>query len=307
MDEILEKLKKIKAKRVFVQFADGLKKDILNICEKLEKENIETVICMENTYGACDVREYEAKLLNCDAILHIGHANFGVKAKLPVIYWEYFLDFEKEKIEKIIEKNLNTLKNYEKIGLIASVNYFKALKLAKEILENFEKKVLISKTLEYEGQILGCNISAALSIENKVDCFLLITSGKFYAIGALLKVKKPLFVLDMDKERIVDLEKEKRKYLKIIAWNKSFLKDAKKIGILVSWKRGQYFGDPFKLKKRLEKKGKKCYILSFDEISYEKIEGLKLDLLINCACPRIFPDDYEKYKIPIINYSNVGS
>ncbi len=38
-----------------------------------------------------------------------------------------------------------------------------------------------------------------------------------------------------------------------------------------------------------------------DEVSPEKLEGLKLDAAIICACPRIGIDDLERYRIPILN------
>ncbi|MCS7123696.1 MAG: diphthamide biosynthesis enzyme Dph2 [Candidatus Aenigmarchaeota archaeon] len=298
MKDLIEKLKKIGAKRIFIQIADGLKQEILKIVNILEKNGFETIVCMENNYGACDVREYEARLFKCDTILHIGHSDFGVKTKIKTIYYEFFInkDINFKELEKI---------NYKKIGLISSVNFIPILKRVKEYLKSIGKKVFLAKTLRYEGQITGCNISAASMIEKKVDCFLLITSGKFYALALFQKIKKPIFVFDIDKNRLVNLSKDFEKYEKIIAWNKVVLKNATNIGILVSWKKGQMFGNPFKLKKLLEKVGKKCYILAFDEISEEKLEGLKLDLLINCACPRIFPDDYEKFKLPIINYYHV--
>jgi 2-(3-amino-3-carboxypropyl)histidine synthase len=65
------------------------------------------------------------------------------------------------------------------------------------------------------------------------------------------------------------------------------------------------FGNPSKVKKQLEKQGKKVYVLSFDEFSGDKIEGLKLDMLINLACPRIGTDDLERIKIPLINWYQV--
>ena len=59
------------------------------------------------------------------------------------------------------------------------------------------------------------------------------------------------------------------------------------------------------MKNKLEKIGKKVYLLAFDEVSPEKLEGLKLDFLINCACPRIGIDDLRKFKIPIVNYEEL--
>lgn len=60
-EKAVKKLKKMKAKRVFIQFPEGLKLSIQNISEDLEKEGFETVLCLEKTYGACDVRDDEAK------------------------------------------------------------------------------------------------------------------------------------------------------------------------------------------------------------------------------------------------------
>jgi 2-(3-amino-3-carboxypropyl)histidine synthase len=116
----------------------------------------------------------------------------------------------------------------------------------------------------------------------------------------VLQTEKPILNLDLERKTIENLEGRKRKIQKIIAWNKSALKDAKKVGILVSWKLGQ-FKSPFDIKKRLEKDGKEVFILAMDEITPEKIECLKLDALVNCACPRVGIDDLDRYKIPIVN------
>ncbi len=42
-----------------------------------------------------------------------------------------------------------------------------------------------------------------------------------------------------------------------------------------------------KLKKVLDKEGKEVSILAFDNFKKEKIEGLKFDVLLNLACPRL--------------------
>ena len=92
MDDVVKRLKELKAKRILIQFPEGLKLRIQQIARDFEKSGFETYLCLESTWGACDVREDEAKRLNCDAILHIAHGNYGVKADIPVIYYDYFLD-----------------------------------------------------------------------------------------------------------------------------------------------------------------------------------------------------------------------
>lgn len=302
--EVVEKLNKLNAKKIFVQLAEGFKPYLFKIKESLEKNGFEPIFCMEPTYGACDVRDDEAIRLGCDAILHIGHADFGVKSKIPVVYWEYFLEVDENKLKEIIERNIDKLKSFNNIGLVTSVQYVKSLPKLKSILESYGKKVFIAQTINYPGQILGCNVSAAKIIENKVDCFIVLTAGKFYSVGMLIDIQKPVFALEMEKEIIEDLSKTKMKYLKVIYWNLNKFKEAKKIGLLITWKHGQRFYDYEKVKEEIEKMGKEVILLAFDEIDQSKLEGVDVDFLINLACPRLF-DGYERFKKPILNWLHI--
>src|SRR3989344_2334070 len=94
MKAVVKELKKLNAKKIFVQFPEGIKLRIQDIVKKLEKEGFKTAICLEPTYGACDVREDEAYRLGCDVILHIAHGFYGVKTKIPVVYWDYVIDVD---------------------------------------------------------------------------------------------------------------------------------------------------------------------------------------------------------------------
>jgi 2-(3-amino-3-carboxypropyl)histidine synthase len=297
MENAVKELKNLKVKRVLIQYPEGIKSKIPEIAKQLEKEGFEVVVCTEACYGSCDIRENEARLLKCDAILHIGHEDYGIKSKIPVVYWEYFLDVDPI---PILKNSLDKLKNYKKIGLITSLQFVKSIPIVQKFLEKNGKKVFVRKVLQYPGQILGCKLDAGKIIEKNVDCFLCISAGEFYGLGMVLQTEKPILNLDLERKTIENLEGRKRKIQKIIAWNKSALKDAKKVGILVSWKLGQ-FKSPFDIKKRLEKDGKEVFILAMDEITPEKIECLKLDALVNCACPRVGIDDLDRYKIPIVN------
>ena len=304
MEEVIEKLSAINAKKVFVQFPEGLKLKIQDIAKKLEKNGFETYLCLESTWGACDIREDEAKRLKCDAIVHIAHSNFGVKSEIPGIYYDYFLNGNPV---PILEKEFPKLENYQKIGLVTSLQFIPATKKVKEFLESKGKKIFMSKSpLEkYEGQMLGCRTGSGIALENKVDAFLCVSAGKFYGLGLAIDTSKPLLNLDLERCEIYSIDDVRMKVRKIREWNRQVLKEAKKVGFLISWKRGQMFGNPSSLKKKLEKEGKDVYILAMDEISQQKLEGLKLDIVISFACPRISTDDQEKYKIPMLNYYDI--
>jgi len=301
LEEVIERLKKLRAKKVFIQFPEGLRLRVQEMVREIEKGDMEAVLCVEKCFGACDIREYEASLLGCDAILHIGHEKFLPRTEIPVVYWEYFIEANPI---PILEKEIEKLKDFEKIGLITSIQFVKLIPIVKDYLEERGKKVFVHKALQYPGQVLGCHLKAAKAIENKVDCFLAISAGEFYAAGLVLETDKPVLNLDLERGEIRSLEEFKRRTQKIIAWNRAQFKEAKKIGLLVSWKMGQ-LKSPFALKKKLEKEGKEIYVLAMDEITPEKIEGLKLDFLISFACPRVGIDDQAKYNIPMLNYDQI--
>jgi 2-(3-amino-3-carboxypropyl)histidine synthase len=298
LEEAAEEMKKKGIKRVFVQLPEGLKAKSLEVADFLEKNGLEPIISLENTYGACDLRDEEALRLKCDAILHLGHNEFGfewVKSKIPVFYVEWFSNKTgNDSLEKIV----GALKDFEKIGIVYSIQYKKAFENVVEFLRNNNKKVFVSRS----GQIIGCNFSNALSIEKNVEAFLVVSAGKFHAIGIALNVKKPVFVFDVETNDVQKIEVNR--YSKIKAWNKKIFEDSKNVGLLVSWKKGQ-IKDFELVKRKIESLGKKVYVLVFDELNESILEGLKIDCLINLACPRISVDDLERYKIPIIDYTDV--
>jgi 2-(3-amino-3-carboxypropyl)histidine synthase len=296
--EAIERMKEVKVKRVFVQLPEGLRTKSLEIANLLEKNGIEAVICLENTYGACDLRDEEALKFKCDAILHIGHNEFGfewLKSKLPVFYVEWFSEKDgKENFKKLLE----ALKDFEKIGVVYSIQYKKAFENIVNFLRESGKKVFVNRS----GQVIGCNYSNAKVFEKEVDAFLVVSAGKFHALGLALKTNKPVFVFDVELNDIYNIDA--KKYAKIIEWNKKVFEESKNVGLLISWKKGQ-FRDFRQIKEKIEKLGKKVYVLAFDELSESLLEGLKLDCLVNLSCPRIPVDDLERYKIPIIDCNDV--
>lgn len=302
-DNSLKKLEEIGAKRVFLQFPEGLIPSIQKIAKYLEKKGFEVFLSMEPTFGACDIRDYEAKLLKCDAILHIGHSDIGLTSKLPVVFDEYKIDID---LSKTTEKHVKKIV-YNRIGLLTTLQFIKGIDIVKRVLEAYGKNVVLgkSKRIKYHGQVLGCDYSSAISIENSVDCFLFFGTGRFHPLGLLSLTKKPVFFLDIERDTLEDMSKERDKIR--IKRNILFerVKKCSNFGILISVKKGQLALEKAKrLKRFLERKGKNVYILVFNRVTPEKLIGLKIDCLVNTACPRL-SEDYEMFKKPIINEGDV--
>jgi 2-(3-amino-3-carboxypropyl)histidine synthase len=221
-----------------------------------------------------------------------------VDTDIPIEYVEIR---DKYDPRKVLKKDVGKIKE-KRIGLVSTLQFLDALDMAKKFLEEIGKSVKIGKGKHYPGQVLGCDISSAKAVEKDVDAFLYIGSGRFHPLGISLHTEKPVYVLDVEKNEIVDIEKIREKFVKQKYATIALAKDAKKFGILVSVKPGQMNLELAKqIKKRIEGRGKKAYILIFNEIKPEKLEGLDLDAYVNTACPRITIEDRTSFKKPILN------
>lgn len=278
-----------------LQIPDGLKRKVLKIADELG----DVLIDCESCYGACDIAINEAKVLGCDEIIHLGHSKL-VESDIPVEYMEIRENFDiKPLLKKLDIKE-------KKIGLVANIQFIDSLKNVKEFLENKGKTVKIGKGKFNPGQILGCDISSAKEIEKDVDAFLYIGSGHFHPLGLALQTEKPVYSLNLEKNELENLKQLKEKFLRQRYATIAQVKDAKTFGIIVSVKPGQLRLEiAKKIKKKLEGKGKKAYILVFNEIKPEKLEGLELDCYINTACPRIAIENRTEFKKPILNVDEI--
>jgi len=296
IEEVLKEIKEKNVKKVFVQLPEGLIFKYEEIAKKISDFGLIPVISIENTYGYCDIRDEEALRLGCDAIIHFGHNNFGfenMKTKIPVYVVEFYF---KEYDKKILDEILKNIEEGEELGIAYSLQY---KIIAEDILLKLKEKKIEVKML---GQILGCNISSIA--KNSVEKIFIISSGKFYGLYPYFKIKKPIYLVDIERGVVLDLEKEARKIDKIKEWNKKVFSEAKKVGLLVSWKKGQ-IRNWEEVYLRFKESGKEVYVLAFDELEEKMLEGLKLDILINLACPRIGIDDISRFKIPILNLEDI--
>ncbi len=185
--------------------------------------------------------------------------------------------------------NIESKRLPSKIGLITTIQHTNSLKKIKTFLEKHKKKVIIRKSEFLEkGQILGCDVSAATKIQDKVQAFLYVGSGKFHPLQLALATNKPIYIYNpltnqFSKLKAEDINKAKarKKGQKL-----KFL-SAQNYGILVSTKPGQNkLKQAIALKKKLEKQKKKAYIFMFNTLDINQLENfLKVECWINTSCP----------------------
>jgi 2-(3-amino-3-carboxypropyl)histidine synthase len=293
-------------KKVLIQVPEGLKTKYFKIVDFIEnntKANV--IISADPCFGACDIPNFDMEKIGIDFIIHIGHTSIldikNLKIKTCIINAEKDLD-----ISNLIIKALPKI-NGKKIGLVSTSQHIHLFDKIKKILVENNLEPVIGKgdsRIELNGQILGCNFSAAKSIDEKVDSFLYIGSGNFHPLGLTLISKKPVIVCDpynkeVRDEELIDLKDMilRQRYGAIAR-----SKESQIFGIVVGTKLGQQRIEiAYEIKKKLDFKEKKSYIFTLNHFSPSHLESFRnIDCFVSTACPRIAIDDYMQYKTPII-------
>jgi len=292
LDGAIKKIRKSGAKRVALQFPDGLKRQSVGIAKKIEKETGAAVIISgENCFGACDIDGGARS--KADILLHFGHSPISKENKTVFIDVHSALD-----IKHVLGEAVKKLDG-EKVGLITTAQHLHKLDEAREILESVGKKVVVGSAkgrIKHAGQILGCNFSSA-----RIDCdeLLYIGSGDFHPLGAALATRKKVIVADpyLCEVRIVGHDKILRERWAVIAR----AQDAKSFGILVSTKKGQSrMKLAVCLKNMAVERGYSAHLVTMNDITPEKLMAFDFDAWVSTACPRVAIDDRAKFGKPVL-------
>ncbi len=303
----IKEIKKRKAKKVAVQIPEGLITKAKDIIGEIEQGTGASVILFaEPCYGACDLKDREAKQLGATLLVHFGHTKL-IKSGLPTIYLPVHYGVKEAKLEKFGKSILEKMreKKYGKVAISGTVQYIGFMDGVSKILDAGKIKVFVgkgNKAVSFPGQLLGCNYSAIDDVENKVDAIIFIGDGVFHPIGISYHTDKPVVIANPVSGNVRMLRKEKDLFLRQRFAVIESARDAKLFGIVVSTKKGQERqGEAMELKKKIEKGGKGAIILAADNLFPENLNYFGVDCFVNTACPRIASDDVSRFKVPVLN------
>ncbi|MEM2102983.1 MAG: diphthamide biosynthesis enzyme Dph2 [Candidatus Bathyarchaeia archaeon] len=298
---LADEIRKHKAKRVLIQFPEGLKPNAPKIAAVVENAGAQAFISADPCYGACDLATYDAQQISADLIVHYGHTETLKQTIVPAIFLEGRANVN---VEAAVKKALPWLKPWKNIGLITTVQHVHKLDVAKDILVKANKTVMIgdARRLKYAGQVIGCDYSNAKAIEPEIDAFLFVGGGKFHALGVSLATSKPTIVADPYEKRAYRIEAEAQKIRKQRMTQISEAKKAETFGVLIGLKPGQNrLKQAVEIKKKLEDKGKHAWLFVLKEIIPEALMQFPVvDAFVNTACPRLALDDASMFKKPML-------
>jgi 2-(3-amino-3-carboxypropyl)histidine synthase len=210
--------------------------------------------------------------------------------KVPIVYIEARA---KVGVKETIKKAIPYLQNFENVGLATNVQHIHVLDEVRELLLKEGKTVVMGDagTVKNPGQVVGCDYSNVKSASN-VDGFLFVGGGMFHAIGVALATGKPTIIADPFEKKSYPIEAEVKKILRQRWANICEARESEAFGVLVGLKIGQKrLEEAIRIKKRLEKRGKKATLLALNEITPQALNNFPvLTAFVNTACPRLSLD-----------------
>lgn len=298
LDKVIRKINSKDARTVGLQFPEGLKMQAVKIAKAIEEETEATVIISgDPCFGACDVSDWKMKG-SVDLIVHYGHTPLPLKYEVPTLFIEAFSQID---VKKDLKKCLEELKDYSRVGLVTTTQHLHLLNEIKDYLEDNGKEVILgSSASTRKGQVLGCNFSSIKELDAEIILF--IGSGNFHPLGIKLFSSVDVLAIDPYNNEIRKMDEYADRILRIRFARITKAKTARKWGIIVSSKEGQYrMALAKELKKTLEEHNMEAYIILADNINPDiLLPYLELEAFVVSACPRIAIDDSQMYKKPLL-------
>ena len=287
--------------RLLLQFPEGLKQYALTYAKRLEVQGNEVFLSASPTFGACDLALDEAKNIGADKIIHFGHAEFQ-KVDFDVEYVEYNVDAPLG----ILKDSIPFLAPYKIIGLVTTIQHVHQLPDVQRFFEENGKDVVLGKPYGFakkEGQILGCDVGSASTIDRKVGAFVYFGGGMFHPLGALLNTTKPFLVVEPFANKVEFIDDYRKVYRGRSRGKTLRALKAKRFGILLTTKNGQHNEALARIiKEKVEKAGLEAQILVANTFDFTSLDNmLEFDAFVNTACPRIAIDDADRTRVPLLS------
>ncbi len=297
----MDRLQELNAKKVLLQLPDGLKPHVFEYFNRLS-EKYTVVVSSDPFYGACDISTPDV-YRDVDCIVQLGHSEIpNIKYPKPMIFMEYRVE-KNITIEESVFQQLRD-RGFRKIGLLCSIQYIDQMQKVGAFMQSIGFEVIVGKQdnrMKYPGQVLGCNFSAAHSISSEVDAYVVVSTGKFHAIGAQLASSKDVFIFDMHERRLNEIRPETDKFLRRRYAKLSKARDARKICVVADTKIGQYrIRLANKIVEQAKAQGLEPVLLTANDVRPSDYENMRCDAVVFTGCPRVSLDESDKFPMPIL-------
>ncbi|MFX1533264.1 MAG: diphthamide biosynthesis enzyme Dph2 [Promethearchaeota archaeon] len=293
LSEAIEIIKTEEIKRVLLQFPSGLIEPLSQkAIERLQNitSTLELYTSADICYGACDLAVNEAKMLQCELLIHFGHSDFGYPFNDEDIRVVYIPVTVHPLTEKIANQALEIVleQKWKKVAIFTTIQHINRLDNLISTLLNSEINILSNETGEPCQQVLGCLIPKVSTQD--LDAIICIAGGNFHVEAVQLRYSIPILHIDpFIGEYTILAERTKIEFFKKRYAQIYHAKAAKKWGILIGVKSGQYRPKEIVLaKKWLDEAQKTIFLFTSGAINPTYLENfVYIDAWILSACPRL--------------------
>ena len=336
LTELMERIQANDNRLIALQVPEGLKMQALEMMDSIETEtSAKVILAADPCYGACDLVHDKMQMMGVELVAHMGHSQMNIDSGMPTQFIDVTYDGDPELTpvlgyleahramarermhnqpapeelseEQAQDRFMDAVGRLApltgtKLGLVGSIQHLHLLPDFYDRLEKagFEVEIPIGGArLSFPGQVLGCNYSGD---DDSIGHYLFLGSGDFHPIGLVLHTGKPLAMLDpytgdAEEMSLDRIERILRQRFGLIMASG----EAHRSGILIGEKPGQMRRSlALRMKRMLEKHGKKGYLLALEHVGPELIDFYPVDAFVNTACPRIAIDDAVRYQKPLI-------
>jgi 2-(3-amino-3-carboxypropyl)histidine synthase len=276
------------AKRVALQFPEGLKRRAPAMARALQEAGFEVIVSGDPCHGACDLPLPALAL--ADLLVHVGHA--PVDDRPGVIYDLHPMDFPVEVLGEAIP-----LLTGNRVGLVTTSQHLHLLPRVAGFLKARGIEAVVAGgtgRAGHPGQVLGCSFSGARG----TGCseVLYVGTGLFHPVGIQLATGARVIALDpfLGTAAVVSADRFRRRRFALV----EKARGAERIGILLSTKSGQ---QRLALARRLAALSEKAVLVALCEVSPEELLNLGFDCYVNTACPRLAYDDQPRFPVPVLS------
>jgi 2-(3-amino-3-carboxypropyl)histidine synthase len=288
LSSLIGQLRDRGARRVALQFPEGLKRRAPEMALRLKEAGFEVIVSGDPCYGACDLPLPAMAL--ADILVHVGHA--PVDDRPGILYDLHPMDFDLAALEPALP-----LLSGRRVGLVTTAQHLHLLDRMVEFLEGRGIEAVVAGgcgRARYPGQVLGCSFSAARA--TGASEILYVGTGLFHPEGIQLATGARVIALDpyLGTAELVSADRLKRRRFALI----EKARGAERIGILVSTKSGQ---ERLALARRLAGLSEKAVEVALCEVSPEALLNLGFDCYVNTACPRLAYDDQARFPVPVLS------
>jgi 2-(3-amino-3-carboxypropyl)histidine synthase len=288
LSRLIGELRERGARRVALQFPEGLRRGAPGMALRLKEEGFEVMVSGDPCYGACDLPLPALAL--ADALVHVGHA--PVEDRPGIVYDIHPMDFDVGVLGLAIP-----LLPGGRVGLVTTSQHLHLLPRMVEFLEARGIEAVVaggSGRARFAGQVLGCSFSGAR--ETGCGEILYVGTGLFHPEGIQLATGARVIALDPYLGTATPVSAERLKRRRFALMEKA--RNAGRIGIILSTKSGQ---QRLALARRLAALSEKAVLVVMCEVSPGELLNLGFDCYVNTACPRLAYDDQLRFPVPVLS------